>query len=177
MKGLNEHLLDFEIVPTNNSKTLVFLDSSSYHIAPTTPILQLKAPSRTQDIIVQVTPSQMNYFNSNDLGITNQLIDEALVDLEDGVWQATYRICPYNELYVSKCFVRFELLNKKLAKIYSKFDVECCDEKNEKIKKQLIDIYILIESANANATLNYKDRAQKDYKLVCKKVTSLLNLI
>lgn len=175
MKGLQKHHLDFEILETNNTKTIVFLDSSVYFTNPTTPVLQLQPPGSTSLITVNVDFGKINTFNSHTLGLTDVLRGDDTTHLADGVWKAIYRICPYNELYTTKHFVRFEYNNECLFKIYENLDTECCEDKYNSVKKQLMDIYILMESAKANAYLNNTDKAIKDFNLVSKKVSKLLN--
>lgn len=175
MKGLRKHHLDFEILETNNPKTIVFMDSSNYFTNPTTPVLQLQRPGHNDLITVNVDFGKVNTFNSHTLGITDILRGDDTVVLEDGVWKAIYRICPYNELYVTKHFVRFEYLNECLFKIYENLDTECCEDKYNSVKKQLMDIYILMESAKGNAYLNKVDKATKDFTLASKKINKLLN--
>lgn len=174
-KGLRKHQLDFEIIETNNTKTIVFLDSSNYFTNPTTPVLQLTPPGDYGQVIVNIDFGKLNTFNSHTLGFTDYLRGDDTTELPDGVWEAVYRICPYNELYVVKHFVRTEQLNECLFKIYKDFDSECCGENVERIKKQLSDIYLLLESAKVNAQLNYKSKAEKDFALASKKVNKLIN--
>lgn len=173
MKGLKKHILDFEILETNNPYNLIFLDSSSYYTDPTTPILQLVEPGTNDEIIVNISSGKANVFNSHTLGKTNALNGDSITKIKDGVWQATYRICPYNDLYKVKYFVRFEQINECLYKIYKDFDTECCTQNNESLKKQLNDIYLLMESAKANAYNNLKQKAEKDYALAVKKIKKL----
>lgn len=173
MKGLRKHELDFEILETNNPKKLVFLDTSVYYTNPVTPILHLVKPGG-EEVLLNISHGEINTFNSHSLGLTNLLNGDDTAAIPDGVWQAVYRICPYNELYVSKFFVRFETINECLYNVYKNFDTECCSASNELLKKQLNDIYLLIESSKANAYKNLKDKAEKDYSLAVKKINKLI---
>ena len=172
-KGIKKHELDFEILETNNTKRLVFLDTSIYYTNPTTPVLHLVKPGGEQ-VILNVSHGEINTFNSHSLGLTNPLTGDDTTAIPDGVWQAVYRICPYNELYTSKFFVRFEIINECLYNVYRNFDTECCGVENDQLKKCLNDIYLLMESAKANAYKNLKEKAEKDYSLAVKKINKII---
>lgn len=165
MLGLHEHNLDFEILETGNSKTLVFVDSSTYMEEPERPLLEVIMPGYTKYFLVNVNARNVNTFNSSTLGFNEVLKKECLVDLPDGVWQFKYKICPYKYVYIVKKSMRVTLLLNKLKSLYNKIDLsECAGKNDDLLKIGLVDIHILIEGAKAVVEKNSK-MAEKYYRL------------
>ena len=176
-KGLHSQLIDFEILNVGNPKIIVFLDCSEYFKQPDSPILDILVPGISVPFTVNIEYSLPNTFNSNTLGLTNRMECEKPVDLPDGIYKYTYKIQPYDGLYISKYFLRTEVLDDLLNKVYS--SVECTTDiiDNPRLKKEIVDIHILLESAKANAIYSNIDKAQKDYRLALKKTEKLNNNI
>lgn len=173
MKGLHKHNIDFEIVNLGNPKIIVFLDCSEYFKQPDSPILDILVPGYSEAFSVPIEFSLANTFNSNSIGLTSKLNCDTPVILPDGIYKYTYKIQPYDGLYKIKYFLRTEILDSLLDKIYC--EVECSTQivDNPNLKREIVDIHILLESAKANAKYSHLDKAQKDYRLALKKVEKL----
>lgn len=174
MLGLQSHRLDFEILPTTSSKKIIFLDTSDYYEKPESPLLQVNLPGYSKYFLVPIESGRINTFNSHTLGFTTILLDDEPLEFPDGIYKFVYKVCPYATLHITKHFLRTNKLDKELAQIYSKLD---CVETNSCYKKELLDIHVLLESAKANTTFNYIDKANKDFSLAQKKVSKLLNTV
>jgi hypothetical protein len=173
MKGLKKHILDFEIVPTGNPKTLVFIDSSDYYIEPEKPLLEITLPGYNKYFLVNVVARKVNTFNSNTIGLTDLINDNCLIDLPDGSYHLRYKICPYNLLYIDKKFFRTTMLEQKLIDLYDKIDGTDCSTKEDKVKSQdLIEIHTLIEGAKSIVNKNEK-KANSFYQIASKLVDKL----
>lgn len=122
MKGFRQHILDFEIIPTGNPKTLVFLDSSDYFREPEKPLLEITLPGYSKYFLVNIIARKLNTFNSNTIGLTELLNNDCLVDLPDGIYTHKYKICPYDETYKIKKFFRTTLLEKQLDNLYDQIE-------------------------------------------------------
>lgn len=172
-KGLHSHYLDFEVIPTGNSKVIVFLDCSDYFKQPDSPSLEITVPGYNVPFTVPIEFSKANTFNTNTLGITSRLNGSTPVDLPDGIYTYKLKIQPYNVLYRIKNFLKTDILDSLLEKVYS--SVECTTDiiDNPQLKRELVDIHILLESAKANATYCNLDKSKKDYSLALKKVEKL----
>lgn len=177
MKGLHKHHLDFEIINVGNPKILVFLDCSEYYKQPDNPVLDILVPGISTPYTVNIESGLANTFNSNTIGITSRLECDKPLDLPDGIYKITYKIQPYDGLYVCKYFLRTEILDSIIEKIYA--DTECTTDilDNQRLKKEIVDIHILIESAKANAVYSNIDKSQKDYRLALKKAEKLSKTI
>lgn len=175
MLGIHEHVLDFEILETGNTKTLVFLDSSDYMEEPERPLLEVTMPGYTKYFLVNVVSKQVNTFNSSTLGLNQVLLQSQLVDLPDGVWQFKYKICPYKYVYKIKKHIRVTMLINKLKTLYNKIDLsECAGTDNKELQKLLVQIHVLIEGAKA-AVENDSKKAQTYYRLADKLVQKALD--
>lgn len=172
-KGLHKHNIDFEIVNLGNSKIIVFLDCSEYFKQPDSPILDILVPGYHEVFSVPIEFSLPNTFNSNTIGLTSKLNCDEPTILPDGIYKYTYKVQPYDGLYKTKYFLRTEILDGLLEKVYS--EVECSTQivDNPNLKREIVDIHILLESAKANAKYSNIDKAQKDYRLALKKVEKL----
>lgn len=176
MKGIHENILDFEIIETGNLKTLVFIDSSQYMQNPEKPLLEIILPGMNKYLLVNIQPRKVNTFNSNTLNLTPTIINNCdLIDLPDGVYSFKYKICPYKYINRVKYFLRVTNLLSRLNTVLDTFEFsDCTIEADDKTQREIVNIYILIESAKASAELGNKERASNKYKLADKKVNCLL---
>ena len=174
MKGFRENILDFEIVPTGNPKTLVFIDSSIYIGQPDGPRLQILAPGYNRYLLANIVANQVNTFNSNTLGLTELLNADCLVDLPDGVYRLTYEICPYQANHKVKSICRTTILEQRLMAVYAKLDVSDCTKKEDiKILNDLAEIHMLIEGCHSVANIDER-KATEFYALASKLVDRLI---
>jgi hypothetical protein len=174
MKGLKKNILDFEIIPTGNSKTLVFIDSSDYISEPERPLLEITLPGYSKYFLVNVIARRVNTFNSNTIGLTDLINDGCLVDLPDGVYQFRYKICPYTSAFIDKVYFRTTLIEQKLSELYDKLDSSCCDKKSDKeLNQTIIEIHSLIEGSKSVVCKNVK-KANSFYQLASKLLDRIL---
>lgn len=165
MKGLKQHILDFEVIPTGNPKTLVFIDSSEYYTEPEKPLLEVTLPGYTKYFLVNVIARQVNTFNSNTIGLTELLNGDALVSLPDGAYHFRYKVCPYTVLHKDKVVFRTTLIENKLSDVYNQLEATDCSKKNDQeILNSLVEIHALIEGAKAVVCKNEK-KANDFYSL------------
>jgi hypothetical protein len=164
MKGLRQHILDFEIIPTGNPKTLVFIDSSNYFREPEKPLLEVTLPGYNKYFLVNVTARKVNTFNSNTIGLTELLNNEHLVNLPDGVYTFKYKICPYDETYIVKKNFRTTLIDQELNDLYLQIENSDCSTVADRVLEyQLVEIHCLIEGAKGVVNKDEK-KANSFYK-------------
>lgn len=176
MKGIRQHNLSFEILETDNPRTLVFVDSSEYFEQPEKPMLDVTLPGHVKYFPVSVEASHVNVFNSNTLGITEVFKRECLEDLPDGVYTLKLRICPYAVLNRVKFFLRTTQLSNKLKQIFDELDLsECSVKEDKKIRSEIVEIILLIESGKASAELANPNLAADKYQMAQKKVDKILD--
>jgi hypothetical protein len=173
MKGFRQHILDFEIIPTGNPKTLVFLDSSDYFREPEKPLLEVTLPGYSKYFLVNIVARKLNTFNSNTLGLTELLNDDCLVDLPDGIYTYKYKICPYDETYKIKKFFRTTQIEKALNDLYDQIDNPENITPDERIfEYKLVEIHTGIAGAQAEAEKNEK-KANSYYRIAQKLISEL----
>lgn len=173
--SIKRHYLDFEILPVNNSRTLVFLDASDYMEQPERPLLEITLPGYNKYFLANIVAQQVNTLNSNTIGLTETLSNTNLADLPDGVWTFKYKICPYDKVYKQKYHLRTVILETNLGKIYDHFELtDCIDQLDDKIKKEVVDIILLIETGRSSAERGQVKRATDAYTKANTKVTNLL---
>lgn len=165
MLGLHTNHLDFEILDTGNSKTLVFVDSSEYIEQPDRPLIEVTLPGYDKYFLVNVNANAVNTYNSNTLGLSRVMSREGLIELPDGVWKIRFKICPYEYIFKDKYFVRITKLMEKLHKLYNEIDMSECKSKDDKdLQTDLIQVHALIEGSKAIVNQSVK-KSQEYYQL------------
>lgn len=181
MPAIHKNILDFEILDSDNSKVIVFIDASVYMDAnPEKPLLEVVLPGFNQYFLVNIAHDQVNVLNANSLGITNTFSGDygCLMDLPDGVWEFTYRVCPYDLVYTKKFVLRTALLNAKLNTVYKLLEnTDCSLKEDRKIKNKLTDIDIFIQTAKAYAEDCNKEKASNFYQIADKFTNDLINML
>lgn len=175
MLGTHRNNLDFEILETGNTKTLIFVDSSQYIGHPDRPLLEVFLPGFSKYLLTNVVASQVNTFNSSTLGLNKSLNINFLQDLPDGVWILRYKICPYDFIFIDKKHMRVTQLLVKLQNLYNEISIEECDcptQTDSFIQKQLTRIHILIEGAKSVVNLD-SSKAQRYYQLANRLIDDL----
>lgn len=175
MAGIHKHILDFEILELGNPKTIVFVDASQYMETPERPLLEIIPPGYNKYFLVNVQAGKVNTFNSSTIGFHTVLNQSELIDLPDGIWEYKYKICPYKYVYVTKRFLKSSLLNNRIEYLYERIDLqECHVKEDEALKKDLVEVHLLIEGAKSTANKN-PEKASSYYKLADKLVGKLLD--
>lgn len=170
-KGIHQNYLNFFILDTDDTKTLIFVDTSDYMQNPENPLLEVAMPGMNKYTLVNIVARKINSLSSNSLNITPQVLNECdLLDLPDGVWTFKYKICPYEYINISKVYLRTVNLMKKLNSIVKDID----DTSDEDSKSEILDIFILMQSARASAELGHIQKASDKYNIANEKVDSLL---
>jgi len=173
MKGFRQNIIDFEIIPTGNPKTLVFLDSSDYFREPEKPLLEIILPGYSKYFLVNITARKLNTFNSNTIGLTELLNDDCLVDLPDGIYTFKYKICPYDEAYKIKRVFRTTLIEKQLDELYDLIDNPENITADERILEyKLVEIHAGITGAQAVVEKDER-KANSYYKIAQKLIGEL----
>lgn len=168
--GLKSHKLDFEILDTGNPKTLVFLDSSEYMSEPERPLLEVTLPGHTKYFLLNIAARKVNTFNSNTIGLSELFESNCLMELPDGIYTFKYKICPYDSVYIQKKILRKVKIDKSINMILRDADLS-----DERLKKELTDIWVLIAAAEANTEDNQISKAIEQFKLANSMVDKILD--
>lgn len=158
-------VLDIAVVPTYNMNLLAVADGSTYTAIPTSPTIEI-IPANFAKAVIPFTPSQLNIFNSTDLGITT---GTDYLPLPDGIYTLTYSIAPAYENFVTKTMLRVDQLQEKFDKAFLKLDMMECDRAVKTQQKvELSTAYFLIQGAMAAANNCATVEAMKLYSQASK---------
>ena len=109
------------------------------------------------------------------VGYSKLLSTNSLIDLPDGVYTFKYKICPYDLVYLQKYHLRTTLLRTKLRQIQHHIDFSDCRVSDEEhLKKEVIDLMLLIDTGEAEAEDNNPKKASDYYQKALKKANALL---
>jgi hypothetical protein len=152
--------LDIQVVPTYNTLTLSVQDISTYDTTPTSPTLRIVA--NQIDVSLPFTPNAINTFNSTSLGLSP--VGQDTVPLPDGIYYLTYSIAPANDNYVTRTFMRTDLIQEKFDNAFMKLDMMECDKAiSTQAKVDLTTINFFIQGSIAAANNSAVTEASKLY--------------
>lgn len=168
-------ILDLDVIPTHNPKTLGIADISIYEAnqAINAPTLEVTPPGFGK-VAISFNPHNINILNSNNLKLTATLDAAGLVNLPDGIWLIKYSIQPSLTKFVNKKFFRVDALLGKYYQIYLTVDLSDCsaegsyclpnsnNKKNQEVT--LREIELMINGAIAAANRGEDQLAMDMYK-------------
>jgi hypothetical protein len=177
--------LSFEILDAINPKVLLFLDTSEYKdINPERPLLEVLPPGHAKFYTVNITAKKINVLNASLIGLTttaallNQGQNITFDDLPDGVWTLTYKVCPYQYSYIQRYHLRTSRLECKVRQIAQFLDFsDCITDATEKLKKDYVDITLLIEKGKAEAEEGCSEKASDAYQKANKRASRVLDCL
>lgn len=122
-------ILKILVLDTHNLSTFAVADSSVYPSGFTivSPSIQIIAPSFPV-ITLPFTPSSLNLYTSNDLGITCNPGQPWGCDIPDGYWDLTYTISPAQTYFSEVGYMKTDLLQKKMQEGFLALDLNHCDQ-------------------------------------------------
>ena len=167
--GLDQYIICFRIIPTNDLKTIALLDLSTYLSTPEKPKIEVVLPGYTGSVQFTYTPGGIIIINSKELGLTTS---NTLSDLPDGVYQITMKVCPHDELYSKLCYLKTTKLELDYTNLLLNADLCKCKD-DRKFKEDIIDLDILIQTAKAEAGRCNIDAAVIKYKAAVKKAINI----
>ncbi len=154
--------LDLMFPNTHSLYTIGVIDISQYpqNYSINYPAIEITAPGRNR-IIKQISPSNLNIYNSSNLEITCG--NEKLTELPDGLWEFKYSISPQVTNFVEKKFLKVDLLKKNLEEAFMKLDMLCEEPDGAQIEV-IQQIGFMIDGAIASANRCDYRRALKQFE-------------
>jgi len=170
--------LSFDILDTNDCKTLGLYDTSFYSSNQTiaNATLQVISPFDDSPVELDYYKNAVTILNSNTLKISNVNDLDNLVTLPDGLYTAKISVCPEEQFWFEKSWYRTCLLECKYDKAFLKLNVQSCEvcfspEGLEKLERTRIYIYgVKTNAQNCNVR-----EADKLYKAANKILDNLLD--
>jgi hypothetical protein len=154
--------LNIEPLEVCDCYTLSLLDTSHYVTTPENLRLDITVPGFSLMRFEDISPNQVNIFNSYSLGLTNTNTYDTINELPDGIYEVTLAICPHDTLYETKYFLRTCKFEYRLSNFWAKV-VSICDTET-KIFKEIEKIEILLKGAKANAQICNTKKAVDLYR-------------
>jgi hypothetical protein len=167
--------IQFDIIDSQDERSIVVLDRSVYLDPPQNPILSIILPGFTGSIDIPYNPNDITIINTDALGLTDSCdYDNPPAPLTDGIYQITMQICPYEDLYCKQCYLKVSSLLNRFNKLLREIGGDCCIDMT-KTNEILLDIDILINSAKAETAVCNVEQASAKYKLASDLITKLNN--
>lgn len=181
-----KQILDLNIVPTHNIKTIGIADMSIYAsdviIGATIEI----TPPNFSKVAAKFFPHEVNVFNSNTLKLSNVMEVDELLPLPDGIWRLKYSIQPATSSFVMKKFFRTEQIQCKYDNIFLSLDLNdeclgsdsyCLPQENRKKNQyqRLREIELMINGAISAANKGEDEYAMQLYKRADNLLTNFSN--
>lgn len=149
-------ILDILVMPTYSPYTLAIGDYSKYPagFVPASPTVEISAagfPTKS----VSFVPSNLNIYNSSNLGIT--CVDAPDAVLPDGIYTIKYSIAPAYQYFVEKTIMRVDNIMEKYDTAFLKLDITECDQtikRQQKIELDTVNYFIQGSIAAANKCAN-----------------------
>lgn len=162
--GPEYYNIDFLIVDSNDPKTIVLMDTSTYLEQPELPVIDVIPPGYTGYIQIPYLPNSTIVLNSDDLKFTDNCEFEYLADLPDGVYQIKMKVCPYNQLFKKQCFLKDTIFYRNYQTLLLSFDQGCDSYDTDSLKSQMLDLDILVQSAKAEVAMCNVDRGVQKFQ-------------
>lgn len=155
--------LDFNILETNNPKTLVFVDESIYNdLSPIFPTLQVRFPDMEKVYKTLIRTEKVNSIYTTSIGFST-----AISNFPDGVYDLKYSIEPHNINYVCKKYMKVDNAYTSLKEIACNIN-----NKDEKYFSKLGEIHLLLLSAQLEVNCD-SCQANEYLKLANKLISKL----
>lgn len=163
MLGIQENILDFEVLPIKNPKVLAIFDTSDYMEVPKQPNLRITLPGYTKPIFLPFKKDSINKYNSNHLQAKKDTLE--LFDLPDGIYKISYHIHPHDEEYVEKYHLQNAIFYRDYTQFLLSLELSECSMKNDRdIKNSLFDVDLFMQTAQANVEEGNLKHANSYYK-------------
>lgn len=171
--GTQTYTINFYIIESNDPKTIVILDQSNYLDQPEQPTLDVIIPGFTGSVSKEYIPNGINVLNSDSLDLTEQCEYDTTADLPDGVYQITMKVCPFDQLYNKKCYLKTTKFYEAYQNLLLNFDITNNTYNQDELKRNIIDLDILIQSAKAEVSQCNVDKGVQKYQAALRKLLSI----
>lgn len=170
---MNNINLDFEIVGTNNPKTLRVVDQSEWGILFDRPaIIEITPPDETEPYVYYLGKNQLNVFNSKTLGINSGPGTE-FQNLKDGIYTIAIVGSPSSYRFERK-YLKTDSIRLNIDKIWAKSTI-LCDHEDRDIIEKIKEVEFVLTAAEANMRLGNVNEVQQLYERAEKLIDVLNN--
>lgn len=160
-EDMNNIHLDFEVISTNNPKTLRVADQSDWGILSDRPAIIEIVPPGGDKVTYYLGKNQLNVFNSKTLGI-NPGRGEEFENLKDGIYDITITGSPSSYTFNRK-YLKTDIIRLNIDKVWARSTVLCDHEDDDTVEK-IKEIEFLLAAAEANMRLGNIDSVMRLYE-------------
>lgn len=161
-EDMNKINLDFEVVSTNNPKTLRVADQSEWGILADRPaIIEIIPPGKENPYTYYLGKNQLNVFNSKTLGI-NPGREGGFENLKDGIYDITIKGSP-SSYSVNRKYLKTDSMRLNIDKVWARSTVLCDHEDDDTVEK-IKEIEFLLVAAEANTRLGNFEEVKQLYE-------------
>ena len=172
-ESMNNIHLDFEVIITNNPKTLRIADQSEWGILADRPaIIEIVPPEDENKYVYYLGKNQLNVFNSKTLGI-NPGRGNDFENLKDGIYDITIKGSPSSYSFNRK-YLKTDLIRLNIDKIWARSTV-LCDHEDDDVIDKIKEIEFLLAAAEANMRLGNFENVKQLYEKASKLIYVLNN--
>ena len=161
--------IDFNVIETNNHKTLLVADNSNWSVIEGEPsIIEITLPGMRNPVVNYFDKKSINNFNSVNLNLNcvdNSCDELEWTDLPDGVYTICVKGSP-SKYQETKHYFRTNKARERLDLMIINSNIGC--EENKVDFRDIMDIEMLIKSAEANIRFGDINSASRDYQLAVK---------
>lgn len=168
---MTNNTLDLLLIETYSASTIGIADISIYaptYTVPSTLQIEITPPGFAK-VTVDFTTKNANIYRALDLGLT---CTETCMEMPDGIYEVKYSTPAPKIASITKYFIKVDRIKNVYMNKFLSVDMECncTTEKNQKLKKELQKVNMLIEGAVAAANqcdlVTSKSRYQKAESLL-----------
>lgn len=160
-EDMNNIHLDFEVISTNNPKTLRVADQSDWGILSDRPAIIEIVPPGGDKVTYYLGKNQLNVFNSKTLGI-NPGRGEEFENLKDGIYDITITGSPSSYTFNRK-YLKTDIIRLNIDKVWARSTV-LCDHEDDDTMEKIKEIEFLLAAAEANMRLGNIDSVMRLYE-------------
>lgn len=150
MSNLLTPILNFDIIPTCDLRTLYIVDLSKWlHLSTKETKVDIILPGEKEATTHYYIKSKINIFNSNNLGLSCEDCASGLGVLPDGVYKIKIYVCEGDVFSYEACYLRTVKTQLALDQVFIDLYAACCLPKQQILEK-IFEIELLLKSAHAN---------------------------
>lgn len=174
---IEQYVIDFLILESNDPRTLILLDRSRYLSNPDKPRLDITLPGFTGSIEIPYNINGITVIDSDTLKLTTSADYNNLIELPDGVYHIRQKVCPYDQLFATKCYLKTQRLQASYEDVLLNMDNTCdCFDVN-KLTQELVAIDMLIRSARAEIASCNVYKATEKYNIAARKIAKAKTIL
>lgn len=175
-----EPIIDFSVLSQSedyfNPQILFIADTSRWlHLEDKPAIIEIQTPGSKAPVVNYFDKKAINVFSSVDLALNCPTCDQfELHDLPDGIYNITLKASPSN-FQKNRKYLRTTKARLELAKYLVSLNIGCESEQNKQLQEDVLQISLLLDSAEANVVFDNVQTANDEYQLAKRKIEKLSN--